>query len=187
MLLVRDKKIAEKIRVLSMNGLSADSWKRYGTSPIKSYQVIEAGLKGNMSDIHAAIGRTQLKRWPFMKMRRDAIWKIYEEAFGKREKGHSTHLFTIMAEDRDFIRKFLYEKGIGTGVHFNPLHLEPAYRFMGHMSGDFPFAELIGAHTVSLPISSTMTEEDARRVVSEVSNSKVHILKEERCPKRGEK
>lgn len=185
--MVRDKKMADKVRMLSMNGLSLDAWNRYGNSPVKTYQISQAGLKGNLSDIQAAIGRTQLKRWPFMKIKRDNIWRIYEQAFGKREKGHSTHLFTILADDRDYLRKFMFEKGIGTGIHFNPLHLEPAYKFLGYMRNDFPFAELIGDHTVSLPVSSTMTEKDADRVLEAISSSRATILNEERHAKKGEK
>lgn len=184
MVIVKDPKMAEKMRVLSMNGINSDSWNRYGTGPVKHYDVTDVGFKGNLSDIQAAIGRIQLKRWPFMRMRRGLIWDLYEKAFGNREKGHSTHLFTVLAEDRDYLRKFLYECGIGTGVHFKPLHLEKAYKYLGHMQGDFPFAEFIGEHTVSLPVSSTMDERDAIRVIKAVMDSKVKILSEERCPKK---
>lgn len=187
--LAKDRKIADRIRVLSSNGLDADSWKRYGDSKIKEYRVKEVGFKGNMSDIHAAVGLVQIKRWPFMKSRRDLIWDIYSQAFGEREEGHSTHLYTILAEDRDLLRKTLFEKGIGTGIHFNPLHLEPAYKFLGHMKNDFMYAEFIGAHTLSLPVSSTMNEKDAERVVNTVLDAKINILTEVRCkPKiKGEK
>lgn len=184
MLIVKDPHMAELIRELSMNGINYDAWDRYGTGPVKTYEVAEVGIKGNLSDIQSAIGLTQLKRWPFMRARRGVVWELYEKVFGDRELGHSTHLFTILADDRDYLRKYLYEHGIGTGIHFNPLHLEPAYKFLGHMLGDFPYSELIGAHTVSLPVSSTMDEDDAKRVIQAVADSKVKILEEQRCPKK---
>jgi len=156
---------AERIRSLSNQGMTDGAWNRYGSGPIRHYEVIHPGYKANMSDVQAAIGLTQLRRWDELKKKRSAIWNIYEDAFGWKEPGHSQHLFTIRVKNRDFFRKKLHEAGIGTGVHFNPLHLEPGFKFLGHKRGDFPNAEAIGDTTVSLPISTTMTEEDAKRVV----------------------
>lgn len=158
---------AERIRTLSMQGLSSDAWKRYGTGPIKNYECLHPGYKGNLSDIHAAIGLTQLRRWPEINAQRTKIWDIYEDAFGWREPGHSKSLFMLRVKDRDAFRQRMYEAGIGTGVHYNPVHLEPGFRFFGKKLGDFPMAEKIGLSTVSLPVSSTMDEEDAHRVVKE--------------------
>lgn len=158
---------AERIRTLSMQGLSADAWKRYGSGPIKHYELLHPGYKGNLSDVHAAIGLAQLRRWPQINEKRTAIWNIYEDAFGWREPGHSKSLFMIRVANRDAFRQRMYAAGIGTGVHYNPIHLEPGFRFFGKKFGDFPMAEKIGLSTVSLPISSTMELEDAHRVVKE--------------------
>lgn len=159
--------MAERIRTLSMQGLSSDAWKRYGTGPVKQYECIHPGYKGNMSDVHAAIVLAQLKRWPELLEKRTKIWNIYEDAFGWREPGHSKSLFTIRVKDRMAFRQHMHAAGIGTGVHYNPIHLEPGFRFLGYKLGDFPVAEKIGLSTVSLPISTLMTEEDAHRVVKE--------------------
>lgn len=159
---------AERVRSYSMQGLSAGAWRRYDNSPIRHYEVMHPGLKGNMPDILAAIARVQLARWPEMKLQRAAIWRIYEDAFGFKEPGHSQHLFTIRVKNRERIRESLHQAGIGTGVHFNPVHLEPGYHFLGYKRGDFPVAERIGEETLSLPLSSTMTEDDAKRVVEAV-------------------
>lgn len=158
---------AERIRSLSMQGLTSDAWKRYGSGPVKQYECIHPGYKGNLSDVHAAIGLAQLRRWPEMLEKRSKVWNIYEDAFGWREPGHSKSLFTIRVKERDAFRQHMYAAGIGTGVHYNPVHLEPGFRFFGHKMGDFPMAEKIGLSTVSLPVSSVMTEEDAHRVAKE--------------------
>jgi dTDP-4-amino-4,6-dideoxygalactose transaminase len=160
--------MADKIRTISLQGLSAGAHQRYGSGPVRPYRVVTQGIKGNLSDIHAAIGATQLRRWPVMNMSRSVVWTVYEEAFGTKPKGHSMHLFTVNVNDRDGLRQFLHKKGIGTGIHFNPLHLEPAYAPLGYKSGDFPKAETLGLTTLSLPVSSTMTVSDAERVVREV-------------------
>lgn len=167
MVMCKQSDLAERIRTLSAQGLSSGSWKRYGTGPVRKYEVVHPGYKGNLSDVHAAIGLAQLRRWPELLAKRTKVWNIYEDAFGWREPGHSKSLFMIKVGDRDAFRQRLQEAGIGTGVHYNPIHLEPGFRFLGKKLGDFPNAERIGLSTVSLPVSSTMTEEDAHRVVKE--------------------
>lgn len=167
MVMSKHADMAERIRHLSMQGLSSGAWSRYGKGPVKNYEVIHPGYKGNMSDVHAAIGLAQLRRWPEILEKRTKVWNIYEDAFGWKEPGHSKSLFTLRVKDRDSFRQQMYAAGIGTGIHYNPIHLEPGFRFFGKKLGDFPNAEKIGLSTVSLPVSSTMTEEDAHRVVKE--------------------
>lgn len=155
---------ADLVRILSMQGLSQGAHERYGSKKPGSYSIIAPGRKSNMSDIHASIGLTQLRRWTELKAKRDIVWDVYEKEHWKRPLGHSHHLFTIWSDHRDDLREFLYQKGIGTGIHFNPLHLEPGFEFLGYRRGDFPEAERIGGTTLSLPVSSTMSKEDAEYV-----------------------
>lgn len=169
MVVCKSSDMAEKIRILSMQGLSAGAHRRYTSDPIRSYEVTYAGRKSNLSDIHAAIGLTQLRRWSHdLKPKREAIWRVYEQAFGKKEEGHSQHLFTLRHPKRDELRKHLHSKDIGTGVHFKPLHLEPGYTSLRYQKGSFPKAEKVGGITLSLPVSTTMTVQDAERVVNAV-------------------
>lgn len=164
----RNKELADKCRILSNHGQSNGAWSRYSSGPIDNYHVMHPGFKGNLPDILAAIGLTQLRRWPEIKEKRDKVWDIYERAFGKKESGHSHHLYTLRVKNRHQFREELYNKGIGTGVHYEALHLEPAYAYLGYKLGDLPNAERIGAETVSLPVSATMTSEDAHYVVKTV-------------------
>jgi dTDP-4-amino-4,6-dideoxygalactose transaminase len=155
---------AERMRAISFQGLDSGSWKRYGTDAPTDYQVLHEGIKGNLSDVHAAIGLTQLRRWPEMQARRAAVWAIYEQSFGPKEPGHAQNIFTLRVKNRDEFRRKMHEEGIGTGIHYKPLHLEPGFKFLGYKPGDLPIAEKMGAETVSLPVSATMSEDDARRV-----------------------
>lgn len=157
--------LAERMRIVASQGLSTGAWKRYGNEAPQHYEVIHVGMKANMSDVHAAIALAQLRRWAEIRRKRSVVWNIYEDAFGFREPGHSQHLFTIQVKNREEFRRRLWEEGIGTGIHYTPLHLEPAYLFLGYKRGDFPMAEKIGDSTVSLPLSAKMTEDDAHRVV----------------------
>lgn len=159
---------AERLRSLSNQGMSSNAWGRYSSGPIQSYEVAHHGYKGNMSDVHAAIGLSQLRRWPELREKRAKIWNLYEDAFGWKEPGHSQHLFTIRVKNRDHFRRKLHEMGVGTGVHYQPIHLEPGFRFLGYKRGDFPNAERIGDSTVSLPVSAAMSEDDGKRVVEAV-------------------
>jgi dTDP-4-amino-4,6-dideoxygalactose transaminase len=168
MVVTKTAENADKVRTLSMNGLSSNAFKRYGSGPIRKYEVSLPGLKANMTDVNAAVGLTQLRRWPELRAKRDTIWGLYESAFGEKGRDHARHLYTIQHPHRDNLRAFLHEKGIGTGIHFNPLHLEPAYSCLGYRWGAFPRAESIGASTLSLPVSATMHQQDAVRVINAV-------------------
>lgn len=175
MIVTKDKEKAEKIRLMASQGLSDGAWMRYGSGKINSYEIAMPGFKGLMNDLNASLGLVQLERWPEMKDKRIKIWNIYQDAFGRRAVGHSTHLYIVLVEDRNEMRRKLNEKGIGTGIHYNPLHLERGYSFLGYRMGDFPVAEKMGLNSFSLPISSTMTDEDANYVVQSIRE----ILKED--------
>lgn len=168
MVVTTDAQIAAMVRTLSQQGLSSGSHQRYGATAPMPYRAVLPGRKANMSDVHAAIGLAQLRRWPELKNRRALVWSTYEAAFGGKGLGHSQHLFTLSHPRRDDVRQALFERGIGTGIHFNPVHLEPGFAFLGLRSGSFPQAEAMGHTTYSLPVSSTMTKEDADRVVEAV-------------------
>lgn len=168
MVVCKDDAKADQIRIMASQGLSADAFMRYGISQIKDYRVISEGYKGLMNDLSASIGLAQLERWNEISEKRNAVWKIYEQAFGSKGVGHSQHLYTIQSPERDKLRSYLHTKSIGTGIHYKPLHLEPAFEYLGLREGSFPIAEKIGAETLSLPISSKMTEEEAHYVVETV-------------------
>lgn len=79
------------------------------------------------------------------------------------------HLFTIRSAQRDHLAKFLAERGIETGVHYPvPLHLQPAFGFLGHKPGDFPVAEAIARETLSIPIFAEMTDPQFEHVCESI-------------------
>lgn len=171
MIWTRSKELADRCRLLSNNGQSTGAWSRYSSGPIENYEVVVPGYKGNLPDVLSAIGLAQLKKWVHMSKRRSRVWSIYEGAFGQKGVGHSQHLYTIRVKNRAKVRERLHHQGIGTGIHYEALHLQPAYQFLGYKKGDFPMAEAIGEETLSLPVSNTMTEDEARHVVSVVKST----------------
>jgi dTDP-4-amino-4,6-dideoxygalactose transaminase len=186
MLTTADPQVAERVRVLSLHGLSADAWSRYSTAKTRTYEVLEPGFKYNMPDFAAALGLSQLTRIDSALARRAEIWRRYDEAFAglplllpprpDAAFGRSAlHLYSPLVDEsrtaltRDQVRERLHELGIGTGVHFTALHLHAYYRErFGLRAGSLPASERIGRTTFSLPFSSKLTDEEVDRVVTGV-------------------
>lgn len=185
MVMTNNKNFAEKIKIYALHGMSKDAWKRYSDDGYKHYQVIYPGFKYNMTDMQASLGVHQLKRIAIFDKTRQKIWNSYNAAFkdlpielpapfGKNIH-HNKHLYTLLIDknksgiSRDKFMLELHRRGIGTGVHFIPVHLHKYYRErFGYKSGDYPNAEFIGERTVSLPLSAKLTEAEAMRVIKAV-------------------
>ena len=185
MVLTNNKVFADKIKILALHGMSKDAWKRFSDEGYKHYQVIFPGFKYNMMDIQASLGIHQLKRIDAYHEKRRHIWDFYNKELKglpielpaplEKDAKHVLHLYTVLVDEkkagisRDRFMQELHNKGIGTGVHYNPVHLHTYYRHTyGYKPGDFPNAEYIGARTVSLPLSAKLTMEEAKRVVKVV-------------------
>ncbi|HUX22812.1 MAG TPA: DegT/DnrJ/EryC1/StrS aminotransferase family protein [Spirochaetia bacterium] len=175
--------IARRIAVMRLHGIDRDIWDRYTSSHASwEYQVVDAGYKYNMTDIAAAIGRVQLKKAEGFLARRHEIARRYLSAFegadylslpaGGGDAGHSWHLFTLrivpgkLRITRDeYVRK-LMERGIGTSVHYIPLHIMPYYRTLyGHTPDDFPNALSAYERIFSIPIYPDLTDDRVDRVI----------------------
>ena len=182
MIVTDDDRIAGRVKVLGLHGMSKDAWRRYGDDGYKHYQVIHAGYKYNMTDIQAAIGIHQLARIEEYSRRRKRIWDRYDEAFAdlpcvlpsRPAEGtrHALHLYTplIVTEKlgrtRDWVLSALAAENIGVGVHYQPVHTHPYYRkTFGWKVGDFPNAEWIGDRTLSLPLSPALSDDDVEDVI----------------------
>ncbi len=176
---------AARVKRLALHGLSVDAWQRFSDEGFKHYEVVEAGFKYNMTDLQAALGLHQLARVEANLVRRQEIWSRYDSAFAglpvfvapPEEPGtrHARHLYTLLIDTdhlvgtRDQAIVALHEAGIGTGVHYRALHLQPYYRTaFGYSPGDFPNAEWISERTLSLPLSPKLTDEDVDRVIEAV-------------------
>jgi perosamine synthetase len=181
MLVTDDDAVAERARRMRLHGINADAWNRYGAGGRWYYEVAEAGFKYNLSDLAAAIGLVQLERLDELADARAAIAARYDAAFAgtdlldppPRRAGdrHAWHLYVISLNldaleiDRADVMERLSGEGIGTSVHFIPLHLHPHYQQRyGYRPGDFPVAERLYERSISLPIWPGMTDDQIRRV-----------------------
>lgn len=183
---------AEQLRVKSLHGISRDAWKRYSSEASSSegyqpYETLYPGYKFNMMDIQAALGIHQLARIEENLKLRERYWRMYDQAFtgapgliipsSNLEPGsrHARHLYTLLLDierltiGRNRFIEAMRAENVGTGVHFTALPLHKYYRdAYGFQPGDFPNAEWIGERTVSLPLSTSMTERDAEDVIEAV-------------------
>jgi len=95
---------------------------------------------------------------------------------------HVYHIYAIRVQERNEVRRFLEEQGIGCGVHYPiPIHLQEAYRGLGYTEGAFPIAEGLAKEILSLPMFPELTEAQIRMVAMTVKEA---LLGEERMPPR---
>jgi len=182
MLTTADSRLADHLRRLSLHGLSHDAWKRYARGGTWRYDVVELGFKYNMTDVAAGIGLAQFDRFPAMQQRRRLLARRYGslleecDAFDLphevRSMTHAWHLYIvrlrprILRIGRDALIEHLRARGIGTSVHFLPLHLHSFYRkTLGFRKGDFPRTERESGRALSLPLYPGLATRDQDRVV----------------------
>ncbi len=185
MVVAKSEADIERIKVLALHGMTKDAWHRFGDEGYKHYQVVEAGFKYNMMDLQAALGIHQLRRIETSWLRRKEIWSRYQQALAHLpvalpadpEAGtrHAYHLYTIRIDQtkaglsRDDFIAAMSRSGIGVGVHYLSLASHPHYRErFGWRPSDFPAAQDVGETTVSLPLSSKLTNVDIERIVETV-------------------
>jgi dTDP-4-amino-4,6-dideoxygalactose transaminase len=186
MIATADEELAEKMRLLSLHGISKDAWKRYTSEGSWYYEVLFAGFKYNMTDIQAALGLQQLARLEQFLETRRRIVASYNEAFGDMPElhtpavhddvRHAWHLYVIQLDlerltiNRARFIEALRAQNIGTSVHFIPVHLHPYYRERyGFQEGDYPRAERAYERILSLPLYPKMSEQDVQDVIAAVT------------------
>lgn len=177
---------ADRMRSMSLHGISRDAWKRYMADGDWYYEIEAAGFKYNLTEIAGSLGLTQLARADAMLRRRAAIALEYDRAFGQDDaiellvqhpdRTSARHLYVVklrdgvLRTDRDMFIRSLREAGIGASVHFIPLHLHPFYRRVyGYEAESLPIANRVYRTSISLPIYSAMTAEQVNRVIDVVT------------------
>lgn len=165
-----DKQNAEKIRLLRNYGQS----KRY-------YHEIE-GFNSRLDEIQSAILSVQLPYLDGWNQRRREIAGIYCEQIHndgvvlpsqQKDSHHIFHLFVIRCTDRDRLRSYLQDNGVGTQIHYPiPCHLQSAYKQLGLGPGTCPVAERYAVEILSLPIFPEMTDEEVRCVSDKINRFK---------------
>ncbi len=172
---------ADRMRIMSLHGISRDAWKRYSAEGSWCYEIIAPGYKYNLADTAAAIGLHQLrkadrlheKRTQWARLSSEYLSEVDELILPKEmpNRIHSWHLYSVRLRldrlnvDRAAVISEMKSAGIGTSVHWMPLHLHPYYREMlGCEPSDYPCAAAIYPELVSLPLYPDLTPEQVEYV-----------------------
>ncbi len=147
------------------------------------YQIRDAGYNYRLSDIHCALGISQLKKLDKFIARRREIVDEYNRAFAGMEQiitptelsfvRSAYHLYVIQLNgvDREKFIESLVGENIGAQIHYIPTHLQPCMKKYGYKAGDFPKAEAYYNRCVSLPIFPAMSDEDVQDVIDAVKRN----------------
>lgn len=178
----------QRLLRLRLHGMSKDGWKRYAKEGSWYYEVHEAGYKYNLPDINAAIGIAQLKKLDTLNRKRKILVDYYLERI-TGFKGikpikllpnvkSSWHIFPVWIDrqkagiTRNQLITELYERNIGTSVHFIPAHFQPFYhKRYNYKRGDFPITEKVYEGILSLPLFPDMSSKDVDDVINALKDT----------------
>ena len=185
MVITDNEEAAARMKLMRFHGFDREAWNRYQSKGKNSweYDIAAPGFKYNMTDIASSLGLIQLKKADAMKARREQIARRYNEAFADcgfvklppSPEQNSWHLYIagiipeVLSIDRDEFVFRLGELGIGTSVHYKPLHLMTYYRKQyGFKPEDFPNSLDRFRTSFSLPIYPGLTDDDISRIIKAV-------------------
>jgi len=161
-----DAELAERLRML----------RNYGQQ--EKYRHIFLGYNRRLDTLHAAILRVKLRHLDQWNEARRRIAVIYDEGLRgtvvrspkvASNVEHVYHLYVVRTPARDALREHLAARGVATGLHYPiPIHLQEAYRDLGHRLGNFPEAERAAAEGLSLPIYPEMTRAQAEYAIEAI-------------------
>lgn len=184
MVTTADDELADRLLQARLHGMSKDAWRRYLPGGGWRYDVEAPGLKANMTDVQAAIGRAQLRHFTAWQRRRAELAARYDAGLAG-EKGialpprplqgrHAWHLYVVRVGDgfgvtRDELVDMLGEQGIGTSVHFIPLHQMTYFRQASVVPADgLPGADRVFEQILSLPMHQLLSDDDVDGVCAAI-------------------
>lgn len=175
--------LIKEFKYTSLNGQSKDALSKMKAGAWR-YDVLTDGFKCNMTDMQAALGVVQMKRYESLLEKRRAIFNVYSSKlknkdwaiipFDKNEEMETSyHLYPLRIkgfeeEDRTSVIEELANKDIATNVHFIPLPMFTVYKNLGYKIEDYPNAYNQYKNEISVPVYSTLALEDAEYVIDEL-------------------
>jgi dTDP-4-amino-4,6-dideoxygalactose transaminase len=165
-----DEQLKRKMQVLRDHGQE----RKYHHSMI--------GWNGRMDGIQGAVLRVKLKQLAIANNARRTHARLYSQLLESvkdvivpreaKDRQHVYHIYAVRVQSRDQVLKRLSDRGIGCGIHYPiPVHLQVAYKFLGHKVGDFPVSEACGREFLSLPMFPELTHAQVESVVQELCDA----------------
>jgi dTDP-4-amino-4,6-dideoxygalactose transaminase len=184
MITTDDAELASRARRLRIHGMSEDAWKRYLPGGGWRYSVTDDGIKANMTDVQAAIGRVHLQELETWQRRREMLAAAYDDGLegipgiglpARPVDGrHAWHLYVIrvrpeFGSSRDQLMAHLAEQGIHCSVHFIPNHTQPYFKRFLDTHAKFPNADMAFEQILSLPFYHSLTFGEVERVCDAIA------------------
>jgi perosamine synthetase len=172
-----DDAIAEEIRRKRILGIDKDTWHRYKNERSWFYEVTTQGYRYHMSNVNAAIGLAQLRKLNGFIEKKKGIVENYNDSFRNlegikilnwnlNETAPFTYIIRVLDDKRDEMMDFLNSKGVGTGIHYIPNHIQPYFAQYAH---PLPVTEAVWKEILTLPLHCDMTERDVDLVIQSVT------------------
>jgi len=181
MALTNDEELATRMSMLRSHGITRDAVKLTHTPEgLWYYEQQTLGFNYRMTDIHAALGVSQMKRLEDFVERRNALARRYDRVLKDLPlqlptvlpENHSAfHLYVIRLKPgvtpktHGYVFGELRRRGFVVQLHYMPVHLQPYYRDLGFAPGQYPEAEAHGRSAISIPLYPALTDEEQDRVV----------------------
>jgi perosamine synthetase len=182
----QDKEIASKMQILREHGMTRTAFDRESKASWY-YDVVELGYNYRMNEVQAALGISQLKRIDDINEKRKEAAKYYTKRLSEIEgiitpyeaedRTHLYHLYAVrvlkekFGIDRNDLFDNLSASGIGTSVHYTPLHFLKFYKKLGYGDQSFPVAERVSKEILSLPLFPTISKLQINFVVKEIAKN----------------
>lgn len=171
-----DKKVNTFVKDARLLGVCKDTDKRYSGERSWEFEVLHQGYRYHMSNLFAAIGRVQLRKFPEFARTRRSLARNYQKklagiaGIGLLQRDYATivpHIFPVLVENgrRDLLRAFLQQKGIETGIHYYPNHL---LKFFAKKNVRLPVTESVYSRILSLPLHPALTSVEQNRVITAI-------------------
>jgi len=187
-----DEALLDRMRLMSLHGLTRDAWDRYSGGRSWDYRIVAPGFKYNLTDVAAAIGIHQIRRAEQMRLARESRALAYHEALADisavelpptdANRIHAWHLYPLklrldeLSIDRNRFIDELRNAHVGCSVHWRPLHAHPYYRERFCIApDDYPVATALFDRLVSIPLYSTMSDADSDQVIEAIRHLTRHF------------
>ena len=177
MITTNNKNLYEKLLLYRTHGITKNENVLEENHGAWYYEMHELGYNYRLSDIHAALGVSQLDRAKEGVRQRNIIAERYNLAFKELDiitpfvdenSYHAYHLYIIQVKNRKELYDYLREHKIFTQVHYIPVHLQPYYKKLGWKKGDFPIAEAYYEKALSLPMFPTLSNDEQNFVIEKI-------------------